>query len=87
MKKESIVRKIARFISIYDGDSEEENIEFARQIVAQVKRHLTKRPPDTRKSAPKSRSKTSKGSAKPARGQLTQAVRRHAEKVVNYEKL
>jgi hypothetical protein len=29
---------------------------------------LTKRAPDARKSAPKSRSKNSKGSAKPARG-------------------
>ena len=30
--------------------------------------HLTQRAPDARKSAPKSRSKNSKGSAKPARG-------------------
>jgi len=31
-------------------------------------RHLTKRAPDARKSAPKIRSKNKKGSAKPARG-------------------
>lgn len=32
------------------------------------KQRLTKRAPDARKSAPKKRSKNSKGSAKPARG-------------------
>jgi hypothetical protein len=35
---------------------------------AKCNRHLTKRAPDARKSAPKSRSKNKKGSAKPARG-------------------
>ena len=35
---------------------------------AKFTRRRTKRAPDARKSAPKSRSKTSKGSAKPARG-------------------
>jgi hypothetical protein len=52
MKKKSIVREVAKFIAIYDGDSEEENMELARQIVAKVRRHLTKRatdlPPVTR---------------------------------------
>ena len=37
-------------------------------IVSINTQKLTKRAPDARKSAPKNRSKTSKGSAKPARG-------------------
>jgi len=46
MKKKSIVKEVAKFIALYDGDSEQENMELARQIVAKVKRHLTQRAAD-----------------------------------------
>ena len=42
--------------------------DMAQDQLRVVQARLTKRTPDARKSAPKSRSKTSKGSAKPARG-------------------
>ncbi len=46
-KKQSLVRQVAFILGTYEGGTVEQNLPLAKYIVAHVKRHLTKRPPDS----------------------------------------
>jgi len=64
----STKQRIPKDITVLDLVAFAESIGCIVDIHFVDKQRPTKRAPDARKSAPKSRSKTSKGSVKPARG-------------------